>query len=372
MRYLDDARKVPCLKSLVRKAEQQLAQTLAVNIKGKGVQKSNAERSFDLLLQLGHAHMLKSDKKLRSCGLQICERRLKDATCHGNSQQLKWAMLMAVRAQLYPSAELDKAIGEASAQYAKVAGLPQEWDVKRMLSSLWDGRMLSKSNIEDSAFISGMQRLLDDCTKKIYTRDRRGGRVPDRLLLAQVIHVQNEQLFMEYNLRQNALRADLAKRPPALWSSSVLSSHRVEGRPQLDSAINEVWLFHGTKHAAAANITENDFRLDLAGTSTGTLFGSGIYVAEAATKADEYTEADSNALRCILLCRVTLGRCLYIDSVDTDPDDCTQKCLSGEYHSVLGDREKCRGTYREFVVFDNDQLLPEYILLYRRAYILDE
>merc|ERR1711871_428174 len=117
-------------------------------------------------------------------------------------------MLLAVRAELYPSAELEKAIGEASAQYLKVAGLPQEWDVKRMLSGLWDGRMLSKTLIDDQVFISGMQTLLDDCTKKIYTRDRRGGSVPDRLLLAQVIHVQNEQLFAEYNLRQNALRAD--------------------------------------------------------------------------------------------------------------------------------------------------------------------
>ena len=34
----------------------------------------------------------------------------------------------------------------------------------------------------------------------------------------------------------------------------------------------------------------------------------------------------------------------------------------------LGDRKKVRGTYREFVVFDDDQVLPEYMLLYKRGY----
>ena len=37
----------------------------------------------------------------------------------------------------------------------------------------------------------------------------------------------------------------------------------------------------------------------------------------------------------------------------------------GQYDSVLGDREKCSGTYREFIVFDDDLVYPEFIVKYR-------
>ena len=42
--------------------------------------------------------------------------------------------------------------------------------------------------------------------------------------------------------------------------------------------------------------------------------------------------------------------------------------MHGEYHSVLGDREKCRGTFREFMVYDNAQIYPEWIIWYRRHF----
>merc|ERR1712178_476569 len=161
----------------------------------------------------------------------------------------------------------------------------------------------------------------------------------------------------EYNLRRNTVKENLSIKPAEQYSSGVISNSKVEGRAELDDSINEVWLFHGTKKAAAESITENDFKLDLAGSNAGTLFGSGIYLAEAASKADEYTEPSKDGIRCMLLCRATLGRAYYVDAVETDPDDCMQQCLGGQYHSVLGDREKCRGTYREFVVFDPDQVL---------------
>ena len=38
-----------------------------------------------------------------------------------------------------------------------------------------------------------------------------------------------------------------------------------------------------------------------------------------------------------------------------------------EYDSLLGDREKARGTFREFVVYDKDQIYPEYAIIYRRS-----
>lgn len=45
-------------------------------------------------------------------------------------------------------------------------------------------------------------------------------------------------------------------------------------------------------------------------------------------------------------------------------------CIEGSFDSVLGDREKCRGTYKEFVLFDSEDVYPEYVIEYQRVYCL--
>lgn len=135
----------------------------------------------------------------------------------------------------------------------------------------------------------------------------------------------------------------------------------------LEKNANEAWLFHGTRPIAAESITSDNFKIDLAGSSTGTLYGRGIYLSENATKADEYSHPDAaSGLFTMLLCRATLGRILYTDEVQPDPRVCEDACLRGPYHSVLGDRKVCRGTFREFVVFDDDQVYANYIVHYKR------
>ena len=49
-----------------------------------------------------------------------------------------------------------------------------------------------------------------------------------------------------------------------------------------------------------------------------------------------------------------------------DIDCLVASVLRGEYHSVLGDREKAAGTFREFVVMDQDQVYPEILVRYTR------
>ncbi|CAK0912235.1 unnamed protein product [Prorocentrum cordatum] len=55
----------------------------------------------------------------------------------------------------------------------------------------------------------------------------------------------------------------------------------------------------------------------------------------------------------MLLCRATLGRHLYTAELQPDPRRCEDACL--------------RGTFREFVVFDEDQVYPSYIVRYKRV-----
>merc|ERR1719359_1432738 len=83
-------------------------------------------------------------------------------------------------------------------------------------------------------------------------------------------------------------------------------------QPMLKHA-NEVFLFHSTSSEAAEAITTGNFKVNLAGSNAGTLYGRGIYLAENGSKSDEYTRPGKDDLRYLLVCRTVLGRAHYSD-----------------------------------------------------------
>merc|ERR1712094_5690 len=64
----------------------------------------------------------------------------------------------------------------------------------------------------------------------------------------------------------------------------------------IEPGVNEWYLFHGTSQEAAAVICSKDFKINLAGDNTGTLYGRGSYFAESITKADEYARNDGSGV----------------------------------------------------------------------------
>lgn len=58
----------------------------------------------------------------------------------------------------------------------------------------------------------------------------------------------------------------------------------------------------------------------------------------------------------------------YCDEDEPDPEQLVHDCVHGPYDCVLGDREKLRGTYKEYVIFDSEGLYPEYVIEYERIY----
>merc|ERR1712012_1294798 len=145
----------------------------------------------------------------------------------------------------------------------------------------------------------------------------------------------------------------------------------MESEP-LDSGCNEWWLWHGTSLDGAEQICEVHFKQFLAGSATGTLYGPGTYFAECCTKADEYARPaaarEHRGLFTLLLCRVVGGRVWYTDEPEPDVATLSEAVIHGSYDAVLGDREKCRGTFREFVLYGSDQAYPEFIVLYERVF----
>eukprot|EP00929_Paragymnodinium_shiwhaense_P104730 TRINITY_DN69407_c0_g1_i1.p1 TRINITY_DN69407_c0_g1~~TRINITY_DN69407_c0_g1_i1.p1 ORF type:complete len:1073 (+),score=153.34 TRINITY_DN69407_c0_g1_i1:162-3380(+) len=129
---------------------------------------------------------------------------------------------------------------------------------------------------------------------------------------------------------------------------------------------NEVHLMHGTNPTSAVAILRTDFKIDLAGSSAGTMFGPGAYLAEASTKADEYAQADKDGayagMFAMVVCRAVLGKSF----VQLKPGNNSARVTSGEFDSICGDREKAVGTFRELIFFHEQSIYPEYAVFYRR------
>jgi len=213
--------------------------------------------------------------------------------------------------------------------------------------------------------------------KKTRTRDRGKERVAERIKLESVVRVQNAESFVMYQKRKRVIKEALKKRNDLafgdVWDIKTNKEKATfTGAAELDPTINEVYLFHGTSPAGAEGITDNDFDMKRVGSAYGSLFGGGIYFAESCMKADEYVVADHRGLFPVIMCRVVLGSINYCDAKEPSKiarqleESCTKN--RDRYHSVLGDRQKVMKTFREFIIFDNHQVLPEFICWYRRIY----
>jgi len=358
---------------------------------------------------------------------RVVGRNLREATASEDPKRLKGALVAARRLHATDVPEFEEAV----AKYKAVRQMPEGWDVAKMLEQrrLGGAKFLSKPDVSRNSELRALVQLLMDRTvRTVYTRDRRGEPVPASYVVEQISEVQNEGMWWDYLARREAIKADVSERrgkfalanvdteKPVAEAAATAATPDAKARapstgckggdlievdnpvtgeklrvvmpstaapggllqlqelllgafpgPPLDTAANEAWLFHGTKPIAAESITSDDFRIDLAGTSAGSLYGRGIYLAENSSKADEYAHPDpKTGLHTMLICRVTLGQFLLTAEVDPDPRKCEEACLRGESHSIIGDRKACRGTFREFCVFDEDQVYPSYVVRYRR------
>lgn len=189
--------------------------------------------------------------------------------------------------------------------------------------------------------------------------------LPVGFRVQRVIRVEASSMWDKYSAKRNTI---VSKRPdnppldPALMTSNFCDQH-TDLFSKLNHTSNEGYSFHGTFVRSALSITQTDFRIDLAGSNRGTLYGNGIYLAESITKADEYAKDEpggyySNVFA-VLVCRVCMGK-YYKTGDDPKAED---KVKNGEFDSTVGQR-----MFRELVVYDAGQLYPEYVIVYKRVY----
>jgi hypothetical protein len=227
----------------------------------------------------------------------------------------------------------------------------------------------------------------------------------DRLRVHRVVRVENAPLFESYQRERVKIRKRLDHTRAAGTAVARLEEHTPDwlaaqtGFPAvIDSESNEFWLWHGT--SASINITHPDgsvqrqetwevlarhgFDERVGGDSNGGLYGKGIYLADAASKANQYATApiatppmNAAGHHCMLSCRVTMG----------DPYR-TPGSLQGQrrppnnpatpglpYDSVFAqegvtDNGQGGGAgsqfHNEYVVFSKAQVYPEYVIWYTK------
>jgi len=213
-----------------------------------------------------------------------------------------------------------------------------------------------------------VQELMDTTWKNSTTRDRAYAEVA-QFEVVQVLENNNSALSQKFRERRERLSLHYVtalhdiKTVTASWESGLKEPRKTE--------VNEFFLFHGTKPSAAVAICKSGFNVDLSGSNKGMLYGPGIYCAESSAKADEYAGDDDKdglykGLYAMLLCRVCLGNVVINEEVTPNVEEIDIQLEAEDKHSVMGDREKVRGTFREFVLRDPSQVYPAYAVIYRR------
>mmetsp|Transcript_13532 Transcript_13532/g.30784 ORF Transcript_13532/g.30784 Transcript_13532/m.30784 type:complete len:840 (+) Transcript_13532:149-2668(+) len=246
---------------------------------------------------------------------------------------------------------------------------PPYWKNDEVLSLMKPAATISCTKQE----VEAMQVLFDNTFQRILTRDRvyeyqkhETEEMPYRLEVVHMFRSEHSEMYRRFMERRASYKGGTPVKAKTLQprQGKSLESNALNRRLQPGEAL----LFHGTNPSSAMGIMKKGFVLSHAGKATGTMFGYGIYLAECCSKSDEYARDDGGGtypgLMAMLVCRTLIGNPYVVQ----ESGDAVETAKSSGCDCVLGDRESKVGTYREFVLFDERQVFPEYTVIYKRVY----
>ena len=189
-----------------------------------------------------------------------------------------------------------------------------------------------------------------------------------RFRIIRVLRIENRGLWNKYSQCTRRMKCDLAEHGievAALVPTSPSPLHRLQQLHQLDEALNERYLFHGTTLDRALQIAQQgfDFRLSKPG-----YYGQGTYFTSHSCKAHGYTSSTKGTnARTMLLCRVAVGDPFYAQKVS---EELHRPEIRKNTHSVVANPGPMAGhllgmqAHQEIVVFDQFQAYPEFVIQY--------
>lgn len=297
--------------------------------------------------------------------------------CNGNVLERQWkvdrdrAISMVCREQqlVFRHRGGRRNVFMASVSGAPLGRLPQQ-SPTYWTAAAREGNIAHEVFPASSEELSWLQKLLDGTYKKVTTRDRKV-KMANRFVVVAALRSEHPALWDRYVSRrrevaeQHRLLSEFVE--PRTVGASVELALRCAADPG-QQPVNEAYMLHGTNPSSALAILGTSFKVDFAGGAAGTMFGPGVYLAEASTKADEYAQDDAEGtykgLFAMLVCRAIVGK----PFVTQQAGNWASHVTSGAYDCVLGDREAAVGTFREFIFFHESSIYPEYVVLYQRNY----
>ena len=282
----------------------------------------------------------------------------------------------------------------------------------------------------ESAVWGALQKLLETKASNLGKgKDVKDTRPYDRLSLARAWRVHHPSNMQKYQGGHQSIRTDMERiREQSLVKPQKESSDSAVNNIKdafskvlpLDETINEALLLHGTSPDNLLSMLSNGLNARLSGINAGTAFGDGVYLAEDIAKTDQYSTPDVSysshkllhrrlyGLGCwhpndvcyVLVCRVALGAsvrtrhfkkncpCRQVfgmplapcfkagKSMDTGKDvffvgprELAQ--VPGvkppvHYHSLVAELGRAIKRFREFIIFHDDNIQPEFVLAYQR------
>ncbi|XP_060562494.1 protein mono-ADP-ribosyltransferase PARP12-like [Ruditapes philippinarum] len=125
--------------------------------------------------------------------------------------------------------------------------------------------------------------------------------------------------------------------------------------------IGETRVFHGTKNNNISAICKQGFDFRLNGQATGTIYGKGCYFATNSSYSDSYAERGKD--KSMFVAKILPGEyvCGEHNYSRPPPKDKSDRA-SDLYDSCVDDDQNPT----IFVIFDNNQMYPEYMIRYKR------
>ncbi|KAL3862314.1 hypothetical protein ACJMK2_008292 [Sinanodonta woodiana] len=169
-----------------------------------------------------------------------------------------------------------------------------------------------------------------------------------------------ETLFMESMPSTTSIISVERIENGELWSNYHNKKDKMQRK---NPGLKELNLFHGTQSQYIDAICRQGFDFRLSGLTTGTRHGKGSYFAKTAKFADRYTERGSLCI--VFLVRVMAGDYTLGDKTYTRPPLKDPKDPCSDLYDSCVDNVK---NPEIFVIFDNYQVYPEYVIKYNMNY----
>ncbi|XP_053378640.1 protein mono-ADP-ribosyltransferase PARP12-like [Mercenaria mercenaria] len=147
-----------------------------------------------------------------------------------------------------------------------------------------------------------------------------------------------------------------------LWENYVSRRTKMLKKKSKEE-VGERRVFHGTKNQYIDPIWHQGFDFRLSGETTGTLYGKGCYIATSSKYSDYYADVGEDIV--MFVAKILPGAYVRGKKEYKRPPHKDEGNLSSELYDSCVDDES---NPQKFVIFDNNQIYPEYLITYNYLY----